>query len=124
MRCMLFSGGGEDVLIPIGLYSVYIRGPPIQKFVGMEQIVRQEQQKRDPEAVFPQKTPSETSASRNIKKKSIGLTKPQPKTTLIKAPGMVQAWVAQKLLKRYILRVFLIFVFCAEDLDSTRNKTF
>ncbi len=31
MWCMLFGGGGEDVLIPIEVYSVYIRGPPIQK---------------------------------------------------------------------------------------------
>jgi hypothetical protein len=32
MWCVLFGGGGEDVLIPIEVYSVYIRGPPIQKF--------------------------------------------------------------------------------------------
>ena len=29
---MLFGGGGEDVLIAIEVYSVYIRGPPIQQF--------------------------------------------------------------------------------------------
>jgi hypothetical protein len=32
MWCVLFGGGGEDVLIPIEVYSVYIRGPSIQKF--------------------------------------------------------------------------------------------
>ena len=32
MWYVLFGGGGEDVLIPIAVYSVYIRGPPIQKF--------------------------------------------------------------------------------------------
>jgi hypothetical protein len=32
MWCMLFGGGGEDVLISIEVYSDYIRGPPIQKF--------------------------------------------------------------------------------------------
>jgi hypothetical protein len=50
MWCVLFGGGGEDVLMPIEVYSVYIRGPPIQNF-GMDQIKRQEQQKRDQEAV-------------------------------------------------------------------------
>ena len=29
---MLFGGGGEDVLIPIEVYIIYIQGPPIQKF--------------------------------------------------------------------------------------------
>ena len=29
---VLFGGGGEDVLIAIEVYSVYIRGPPIQQF--------------------------------------------------------------------------------------------
>ena len=32
MWCVLFGGGGEDVLIPIEVYSVYTRGPLIQKF--------------------------------------------------------------------------------------------
>ncbi len=31
MQCVLF-GGGEEELIPIEVYSVYIRGPLIQKF--------------------------------------------------------------------------------------------
>jgi hypothetical protein len=31
MWCVLFGGGGEDVLSSIEVYSVYIRGPPIQK---------------------------------------------------------------------------------------------
>jgi hypothetical protein len=31
---MLFGGGGEDVLIPIEVYIIYIQGPPIQKFGG------------------------------------------------------------------------------------------
>jgi hypothetical protein len=43
--------GGEDVSIPIEVHSIYIRAPPY-KILGMEQIVRQEQQKRDPEAVL------------------------------------------------------------------------
>ena len=34
MWCVLFGGGGEDVLIPIEVYIIYIRGPPIQKFGG------------------------------------------------------------------------------------------
>jgi hypothetical protein len=39
MWCVLFGGGGEDVLIPIEVYSVYIRGPPY-KNLEMEQIVQ------------------------------------------------------------------------------------
>ena len=40
------------------------------------------------------------------------------------AAGMVQAWVAQKLFKLYILRVVTMSDFCAEDPDSARTKTF
>ena len=32
MWCVLFGDGGEDVLIPIEVYLVYIQGPLIQKF--------------------------------------------------------------------------------------------
>ena len=32
MWCVLFGGGGEDLLIPIEVYSVYIQGPQIHKF--------------------------------------------------------------------------------------------
>ncbi len=35
MVCMLFGVsnlGGEDVLIPVEVYSIYIQGPSIQKF--------------------------------------------------------------------------------------------
>ena len=39
MRCMLFGGGGEDLLIPIEDYSVYI-----YTNLGMEQIFGREQQ--------------------------------------------------------------------------------
>ncbi len=43
MWCVLFGGGGEDVLIPIEVYSVYIQGSPYKK-LGMKQTVRREQQ--------------------------------------------------------------------------------
>ena len=31
MWCVLSGGGGEDVIIPIEVYIIYIREPPIQK---------------------------------------------------------------------------------------------
>ena len=43
MWYVLFGGGGEDVLIPIEVYSVYIQGSPYKK-LGMKQTVRREQQ--------------------------------------------------------------------------------
>ena len=51
MLCVLFGSVGVDILIPIEVYSVYIRGPPIQS-LGMEQIFGWEQWKRDPEAMM------------------------------------------------------------------------